>query len=186
MTSTDDSSPVREAVGYFDNAEDLEAAIDELLVSGFNRAEISLLATEDAVEQKLHHKYRKVSELEDDPEVPRASYIPTESIGAADGALVFTPLYVAAVSAIGAIVASGGSLLAVIVGAVAAGGAGGALGGVFAKIVGDHRAKYLEDQLKHGGLLLWVRTWDKADEAHAVEILKKHSGHDVHVHGGAS
>jgi len=185
MTVTGNSSEVREAVGYFDSAEDLEAAIDELLTSGFNRAEVSLLANEDAVEQKLHHKYRKVSELEDEVEVPRASYIPTESVGAADGALVFTPLYVAAVSAIGAIVASGGSLLAVIVGAVAAGGAGGALGGIFAKLVGDHRAQYIEDQLKHGGLLLWVRTWDKADEARAVQILNKHSGHDVHVHGGA-
>ncbi len=178
-------SSVREAVAYFDSADDLESAIDELLTSGFNRAEISLLATESAVEEKLHHKYRKVSELEDDPEVPRASYLPSESLGTAEGALVFTPLYVAAVSGIGAIVASGGSLLAVIIGAVAAGGTGGAIGSVFAKLVGDRRANYIEDQLKHGGLLLWVRTWDKADEARAVEILNKHSGHDVHVHGGA-
>lgn len=183
--SIEGPAQIREAVAYFDTAEELESAIDELLTSGFNRAEISLLATEKAVEEKMHHKYRKVSELEDDPEVPRASYIPTESIGAADGALIFTPLYVAAVSAIGAIVASGGSLLAVIVGAAAAGGAGGALGGIFAKLVGDHRAQYIEDQLKHGGMLLWVRTWDKADEARAVEILDRHSGHDVHVHGEA-
>ena len=183
MTTEDNSFYIREAVAYFDSGKDLEAAIDELLRSGFNRAEISLLATESAVEQELGHKYRKVSELEDDPAVPRTFYIPTESIGGAEGALVSTPLYLAALTAIGAVVASGGSLLAVIVAAVAAGGAGGALGSGLARLVGDHHAQHLQDQLEHGGLLLWVRTWDMADEKLAVEILGKHSGHDVHVHG---
>jgi hypothetical protein len=29
-----------------------------------------------------------------------------------------------------------------------------------------------------------VRTWDAADEERAVAILKRHSGRDVHIHGG--
>ncbi|HBR85538.1 MAG TPA: hypothetical protein DD861_15400, partial [Erythrobacter sp.] len=81
------------------------------------------------------------------------------------------------------IVASGGSLLAVIVGAAVAGGAGGALGAGVARLVGDRHAENLQNQLEHGGLLLWVRTWDSGDEQRAVDILTKHSGHDVHVHG---
>ena len=44
---------VREAVAAFSKSEDLEAAIEELLSSGFARAEISLLAGTEAVEQKL-------------------------------------------------------------------------------------------------------------------------------------
>jgi hypothetical protein len=48
--------------------------------SGFERAEIILLASESAVEEKLEHKYKKVSELEDDPNVPRAAYVSTESV----------------------------------------------------------------------------------------------------------
>ncbi len=185
MTTTGNNIPIREAVAYFDTGKDLEEAIDELLSSGFNRAEISLLATESAVEEELGHRYRKVSELEDDPAVPRTFYVPTESIGEAEGALISTPLYLAAIPAIGAVVASGGSLLAAIVGAVAAGGAGAAFGGVLAKLVGDHHAQHMQEQLKHGGLLLWVRTWDRADEEIAVAILEKHAGHDVHVHGKA-
>ena len=43
--------------------------------------------------------------------------------------------------------------------------------------------KTLQEQLDRGGLLLWVRTWDKDREKRAVDILNKHSGHDVHVHG---
>lgn len=183
MTNAGRSSPIREAVAYFDSGEDLEAAIDELLSSGFNRSEISLLASEKSVEEHLGHKYEKVSELEDDPTVPRTFYVPTESIAEAEGALIATPLYLAALSAIGGIVASGGSLLAVIVGTVAAGGAGAALGTALAKLVGDHHAKHLQDQLEHGGLLLWVRTWDSSDEQRAVAILGEHSGHDVHLHG---
>jgi hypothetical protein len=174
---------IREAVAYFDSGKDLEAAIDELLSSGFNRAEISLLASDRAVEKELGHKYQKVSELEDDPVVPRACYVPTETIGDAQGAIIATPLYLAALSAIGAIVATGGSILAVLVGAAVAGGAGGALGAGLAKLVGDQHAKHIQEQLNHGGLLLWVRTWDGADEERAVAILSRHSGHDVHVHG---
>jgi len=64
---------VREAVGVFNRPEDLQDAIDELLSSGFHRAELSLLATEQAVEEKLGHRYEKVSALADDPTVPRSS-----------------------------------------------------------------------------------------------------------------
>jgi hypothetical protein len=41
---------VREAVGVFDNPETLQEAIHDLLSSGFDRAELSLLAAEKAVE----------------------------------------------------------------------------------------------------------------------------------------
>jgi len=173
---------VREAVGYFETVEALEQAIDELQSSGFDRAELSLLASDQAVEQKLGHKYRRVNELEDDPAVPRTHYVSKESVGAAEGALIGAPLYFAALAAFGAIVSSGGSLAAALAGAAAAGGAGGLIGGILAKLVGDHHAHYLQRQLEQGGLLLWVRTWDASDEQRAVAILKKQSGRDVHVH----
>lgn len=183
MQQSEEKQFVREAVGYFNTVEDLEAAIDELQSSGFDRAEISLLASERAVDEKLGHKYRKVSELEDDPAVPRTHYVSAASIGAAEGALIGTPLYFAAIAAFGAIVVSGGTLAAALAAAAVAGGAGGLIGGVLARIVGEHHAQHLENELEHGGLLLWVRTWDARDEERAVAILKKHSGRDVHVHG---
>ena len=46
------------------------SAIDELLSSGFDRAELSLLASEDAVATKLGGYYRPAGELADDPAVP--------------------------------------------------------------------------------------------------------------------
>ncbi len=176
------SSP-REAVAVFKSASDLQAGIDDLLSNGFNRAELSLLANEDAVNKELGHAYQKASELEDDPAAPRVAYVSTETIGDAEGALIGTPLYIAAFAAAVAIVVSGGSLAAAIAGATVAGGAGAAIGTVLARLVGKQHAERIEDQLAHGGLLLWVRTWNAADEQRAREILEKHSGEDVHVHG---
>jgi len=173
---------MREAVGVFKTADALQGAIDELMSSGFDRAEISLLAAEKTVEEKLGHKYRKVTQLEDDTSVPRCCYVSLESIGDAEGGLIGGLIYVAAGAALGAIVASGGTLAAAIAGTALAGGAGGLIGSVLAKLVGDHHAHHLQEQLDHGGLLLWVRTWNAEDEKGAVEILRKHSGRDVHIH----
>ncbi|GAB4524745.1 MAG: hypothetical protein Tsb0019_26790 [Roseibium sp.] len=176
------SNGIREAVGFFESEAALQQAIDELLSSGFNRAELSLLAAERAVREKLGHRYARVQDLEDEPKAARCSYVSTETLGDAEGALIGAPLYVAASAAAGIILATGGTMAAAIIGAALAGGAGGLIGSVLAGLVGTDHADRLEEQLDHGGLLLWVRTWTPEDEARATEILKKHSGHDVHVH----
>mgnify|MGYP005847874007 CR=1 FL=1 len=173
---------VREAVGVFKDAKALEAAIDELESHGFDRAEISLLAGEAAVDEKLGHHYRKASDVEDNPDAPRTAYVGTEAIGDAEGGLIGGLFYVGAVAAAGAIVASGGTLAAVIGGAALAGGAGGAVGVFLASLVGEHHAEYLQKQLDHGGMLLWVRTRDEAHEQRARDIMSKHSASDVHIH----
>lgn len=91
-------------------------------------------------------------------------------------------MYVGAMAAAGAVVATGGTLALVIAAAALAGGVGGLLGSLLAKSVGDHHARYLQDELDHGGLLLWVRTWTSDDEKRASAILSRHSGRDVHIH----
>ena len=182
MSDKQELGTIREAVGVFNRPENLQDAIDELLSSGFHRAELSLLASEHAVEEKLGHRYEKVNALEDDPTVPRAAYVSTEAIGGAEGALIGVLMYVGATAMAGAIVVSGGTLAAAIAAAALAGGAGGLIGSILAKWVGDHHAHYLQEQMDHGGLLLWVRIWDAEDEKRAVEILGKHSERDAHVH----
>ncbi len=44
---------VREAVGVFMDEKSYQAAVDDLLSSGFDHADISLLAAEPTVQQKL-------------------------------------------------------------------------------------------------------------------------------------
>lgn len=180
--SLKDPGTLREAVAVFNSAETLQDAIDDLQNSGFDRSALSLLAGAKTVDEKLGGTYRKVTDLEDDPTVPRTCYVSPESIGGAEGALVGSLLYVGALAAAGAVVASGGTLAATIVATALSGGVGGLIGSVLAKLVGDHHAQFLQEQLDHGGLLLWVRVWNPDEEARAIGILKKHSGRDVHVH----
>ena len=182
MTDAKEADSVREAVAVFDTAQTLQNAIDELLSSGFHRAELSLLASEADVVSKLGHKYRKPGELEDNPSVPRAAYVSTEAVGDGEGALIGALFYVGAGLLMGPVAAAGGTLLAVGGAAALGGGAGGLVGSWLAKLLGDKRAQRLQEQLDHGGLLLWVRTWDVGEENRAVQILKSHSGRDVHVH----
>lgn len=176
------NDPPREAVAVFETEADLQAAIDELLSSGFDRAEISMLASEHTVEERLGHRYEKVTQLEDDPQVPRAVYVSGESLGDAEGSLIGAPLYFGATAAAGAILVSGGTVAAAIAGAAVAGGAGAVIGSLLATLLGRRHADHLQEQLERGGLLLWVRTWDAGDERRAVDILARHSGRDVHVH----
>ncbi len=173
---------IREAVGVFQSAEALEAAIEDLQSNGFDRAEISLLGADKALETKLGHRYARVKSEEDDVNAPRTAWISTESTGDAEGALMGGLMYIGATAAMAAVFATGGAAAAALAAGLAGGGAGGLIGSVFASIVGNNRAKAIEEQLEAGGLLLWVRTWTPEDEAKATDILKRHGAEDVHVH----
>ncbi len=177
---------VREAVGVFDKYAQLQAAIDELLSSGFDRAELSLLASETAVVEKLGHRYRRVEEIEDDASVPRAAYVSTEAVGDAEGAMIGGLMYVAAGVLMGPVAFAGGSLVAIASAAAIGAGLGGLVGVPLAGLIAQDRARHIKEQLDHGGLLLWVRVWDAQREEKAVGILERHSGRDVHVHEIAS
>ena len=182
MTINEKNANTREAVGVFADATGMQTAIDELLASGFEADALNLLASTDTVESKLGHIYRKVAELEDDPAVPRDHYVPAETVEGADRGAIGVLAMAGALSTGGAVVISGGSLAAVALAAALGAGTWGLMGEVLTKFVGADHAKDLEDQLSAGGLLLWVRCANAAQETRAQEILKKHSGKDVHVH----
>jgi len=173
---------VREAVTAFDTLEEFEAAVDDLLSNGFDRAELSLIARDDAVVEKLGHIYRRAEEVENDPAVPRKAFVSEESIADGEGALVGALMYLPAVVVGGAVVASGGALAAAFGSAGLAAAAGGVVGAALAEWLGEDHADYIRRQLDRGGLLLWVNLRDRAHEVAAIAILKKHSKHPVHVH----
>ncbi|HEX5795645.1 MAG TPA: hypothetical protein VFY19_07380 [Geminicoccaceae bacterium] len=174
---TDDSG--REAVAVFDNVSELDAAVEELRQAGFRRGDISLLATEHAVQKKLGHRYERVEELEDDPDAPRVTYRTPAALGEGEDILIGSLTYLPAVVAAGTVVASAGIVAAAVTGTALA---GALIGTVLAHWLDKQHAEHLQEQLERGGLLLWVRTPDEAAERRALEILTRHSAHDVHVH----
>lgn len=148
---------MRGAVGVFDDPQTLQEAMDKVLRSGFYRAELSLLASEETVEKRLGHQYEKAAELENDVSVPRKVHVSSEFLGDAEGGLICGLFYVGATAAAGAVLASGGTLAVDLDSAAVAGGAVGLIGPVLAIWLDDRQAQYLREQLDYGGLLLWVR-----------------------------
>ena len=173
---------VPEAVGVFDTFDDLQRAFYDLRMVGFSRYDISLLARQEVLQEKLGRAYWRAADLEDDPEAPRAAFVSEEAIGDLEGAIAGGFFFLGSVIAMTAMLTPASALGASIA-AVAIGGSPAAVvGTLLARRVGKNHKDYYANQIAHGGILLWVRVRDKEREDLAVNILKGHSGRDVHVH----
>lgn len=173
---------IPEAVGVFDNVEDLQGAFYDLRMVGFSRYDISLLGRQDLLEERLGKAYWRASDLEDDPNAPRAAFVSEEGIGELEGSIVGGFLFLGSFIAMAAMLTPA-STLAASIAAIGIGGSPAAvIGALLARRVGKHHKDYYANQIEHGGLLLWVRTKNAEREALATKIMKGHSGRDVHVH----
>jgi hypothetical protein len=173
---------LREAVGVFHEEAALRAAVDALLIAGFDRSGLSLLADEQRVEAKLGHRWESVAELEDDLGVPRRHYAGIDSRIEGEAALVGGLVYVAAVAAVGLIVAAGGTAEQALIAAAIAGAIGALIGFALARAFERQHTRHLRQQLERGGLLLWVRTPEAKHERRALDILRTHGADHAHVH----
>jgi hypothetical protein len=173
---------VREVAGVFHSRDAMDDAVSDLLLAGFDRADIDLMASAEAVRQKLGSAYVATEELPDVPQVPRQAFVAREDLPIVASTAAGMLTFVGATAAALAVVASGGAL-AMAVAAAAAGGAAGGFGGLlFARYLGKEAAQKLEGHLTRGGLVLWVRVRDPEREAQAIEILHRHHAEAVRVH----
>ena len=173
---------IPEAVGVFDSAEDLQAALYDLRMVGIHHSDISLLAGEKALKEKLGKAYWRSADLEDDPNAPRAHFVSEEAVGELEGAIAGGFFFLGSYIAMAAMLTPA-STLAASIAAIAIGGSPAAvIGTLLARRVGQRHKEYYTKQIEHGGILLWVRVRDREREDLAVKIMKGHSGRDVHVH----
>lgn len=179
MAEATEAARVREAVAVFDDVSGLEAAVEELRAAGFAERDISLLAAHAAVERKLGHMYERVEELEDDPRAPRTAFVSSKSMDQRENRLLGSLTVLPTVLAAGTVVASAGAVAAAVVGTAVA---GALLGTVFAHWMDRRHADWLQEQLDRGGILLWVRTPTEVEERKALDVLTRHSAHDIHIH----
>ncbi len=183
MQDSSYSTTSTEAVAVFHDVVAFQAAVDDLLNHAhFDHADLSVLASQRAVLDKLGRPYASTRELEDDPDVPRVGYIPDESVGNAKGGLIAASAYFPAVIGSLAVISAGAAMPVAIAVAVLAGGTGAALGGALAGLVGRERAYHMQQHIDLGGLLLWVRTNGADHERVALATLTAHGGEDVHLH----
>lgn len=174
----------QEVVGVFQNEREIEAVVDELLLSGFDRQQISILATRpdgrDAGD--LAATGFSATCLEDDPSTPLGNFISTHSQTELAAAGVGVPIYALGVGGYVAVVATGGSLALAFAAVLLAGAAGASLGGFLAHTTSRHHRNAIIEQITKGGLLLWVQVRSHVQESNATQVLENHHGRDVHVH----
>lgn len=178
----DDTRKVREVVAVFHDAGTLEAAVDDLDRAGFAQTSLSIMADAKAVAEKLGHRFEPVEDMEDDPNIPRRTFVGKADRSVEESAAIGLPLYVGAMAGAAAVVASGGAAAMAVLAAVAGGAVGGGFGALLARSIGKAEAERLEDNIQNGGILLWVAVSDAAAEARAIEVLKTAGGTDVHAH----
>lgn len=173
---------VREAVGVFENETRLQAAADELMTSGFDRADLSVLAEHETVARHLGRDFENVTELEDDPAVATKPLPDNDARVIGEGVVVGGLFFVGVMVTAVPILSAGGSLATAVIWGLAGGVAGGLVGLAISRAIAARHRRHVRDQIRHGGMLLWVRTRDRQQERKACDILRREDGRDVHVH----
>jgi hypothetical protein len=185
VTSTDkplEQATVHEVAGVFRTAAAMQQAVDALLLAGFDRADVDLMADVETIQEKLGGMFVPADEIADMPGAPRKAYVAREDlvipIAGATGILFYLGATAMALS----VVASGGTLAAAVAAAALGGAFGGGIGALGARFIGREQARKLEQQLMAGGLVVWVRARTPDQEERAADILRGHGADAVHVH----
>lgn len=173
---------IREAVAVLGSREALENAIEDLLSNGFDRTQLSILASHETVEDALGHAIGDVRSLADDAAAPRSEPLERPDVGNVMGVAVGSPAAFAALAAAGVTAMTGGAFAGVALAALAAGGGVGALGAFLAKSFNDEVVDDFQEQLARGGILLWASLRDDDQEQRARGILSRHAKEEVRVH----
>lgn len=170
----------REAVGIFDDPEQLNAAVVELETTAFPRDAISVLGGSEALRKEFGTPFVRPEDAEDNPDAPRDAFLRPEE-------------KVIGVSAVTAMAVYGALTLAVIISGPVPTATGvatilfiSAIVGVLVFLIAQSLAsRYTADrreQIQAGGMVLWVRTPAPEQEDIARTILGRHGAKDVHVH----
>jgi hypothetical protein len=174
---------VREAVGVFSVPEALERAVDELEVSGFDRAALSILASDETIKDRVGRLYRNIAEIADNRRVPQRAFVETDSRIEGAAAAIGIPCYIGGVAGAGVTaVGFGAATAATVAGGVVGGVVGAGLGALLAGGMIRRHVRKVSEQLAEGGLVLWVSLRDDDAERRALHILAASGGRDVHVH----
>ncbi|BCI72493.1 hypothetical protein SPKIRA_33230 [Sphingomonas paucimobilis] len=174
---------VREVVGTVHNLELLESMVVALSAAGFDKSDIDLMASREAVLGKLPAIYADPISLAEIPDLPRRELVTRDEGTTVTGLVFGTLMPLAALGAALPVVASGGALAAVLAATAAGGAAGAGIARVVRKVIlGGVGAEALERDIRGGGLVVFVRARDAAAEERAQEIMRKAGALNVHIH----
>lgn len=173
---------VREVAGVFHSRQAVEDAVEDLLLNGFDRADIDQLADMDEVRKrfKTYVAAEEVADLTPAPRQPVFTWdditvmlvVTVSLIGTAAGTAV----------AFGVLSAGGSGKSAAIIGTLSGLSAGVAAALVMKRVFGGEDLRSLEPLQLQRGIVLWVRVHAAEREAMAQDILRRNGGRAVRVH----
>lgn len=158
-------------VGLFDKLEDARRAIEDLTDSGFDRRDISLVASDP------NREYQ--GQMTEDEGNVAGGTVAGAGIGAVLGGLggLLVGLGALAIPGIGPVIAAG-PLVSALAGAGIGAAAGGLIGALVDLGIPEQDANYYAEGVRRGGALVTLKTSDElADEA--ADILNRHNPVDV-------
>jgi hypothetical protein len=178
-----DRMRTREVTGVFHARKAFVAAAEELLVSGFDRADIDISAPANELHQRLNYVSVSAGDLADIPIAPRRPFTGGDDVGFSQVVAGSVAGCVAAMATACILVAKDVTplvigVLSILCGLVVAGIA--VL--VVRRRFDRERRRGLDKFSEWDGLLIWVRVHSPEKEALAQEILVRHGGEAVHVH----
>lgn len=151
----------REVVGLFADRESFEAAVHTLGAAGFERVDLSVLASHRSIDAagESGRSWRDV--------VP---------------ALLGELKYEVPLVASGAVLLAGGTIAATIAGIVGAGVGGVAVKEIIDEVTSSPDGSEFARSLEAGSVILWVRVADAEGERRAIAGLEAAGGTNVHIH----
>ena len=173
----------REVTGVFRSRKALIDAADDLLVAGFDRADIDVSAPLDELQRRLNYQSIPPADLADIPTAARQPLIDQGDVLTTDAVVGSLAGCIGAVAMAYFLIIRGMAPLSVGIVSVLT---GLVVGGVAVLAVRRRlqreRVRGLEKLAEAHGLLIWVRVQSPEKEAEAQEILARHGAEAVHVH----
>lgn len=160
-------------VGSFDSFEQAQRAVDDLALSGFDRRDISILASNIRGEYKPDTAATATETKTG--EVMGVGAVTGGVIGAAPGVAV--GMVALALPGVGPIIAAG-SLAAALAGAATGAVAGGLIGGLTRLGIPEEQADHYAESVRRGGALVTIRVEDREAEG-ATQIMRREGAVDL-------
>jgi hypothetical protein len=171
---------IREVAGVFRWRDALDATVDALLESGFDRADIAVTSRQ-AVREKLGIDV-PAEEIPEVPEAPRRPFFGPEDVTLVAGMGIGILMFVGAALGVFAVTASGGSSAAAALAALVGGTVVGGIAAWIVRRLRRERVPEIDTPNTVGELVLFVRVRSTDREIKAQEILGAHGAEAVRVH----
>jgi hypothetical protein len=183
---------VREVTGVFPSREAIIAAVDDLLLDGFERPDIDVVAEGPQPNKGIDPSTVPAVELADIPEAPRQGFVALEDTAAiyalcvavtgCFGTIIGALVGIASRGTTAFIFSARGTTAFVIYCAVVGAIIGCGLGVVIARLMGWRWIQTPNKLTNFDGLVLWVRVRTPDHEQKALRILKLHGAEALRVH----